>query len=204
MVKGAKWIREHSEVLGVNQDYVNPATVDLSLGGEIVELPSPAFHITAIHRMRAVYGNQDLLAYSRPLSASNLYDQFPSRWKSSGVLNDAVYYDLPDGVEFTFIPGAFYLGVTKEFVSIPQGIVAKGDLKSTVARQSLLQFTALLIDPGFTGNITLELVSVLPVTMKIGSRIIQLTFMDVEDGEVYAGRYQDSHGLIPPLVDGGD
>lgn len=196
MVKGEQWIIKHSGQVGVEEELVNPATVDLRLSGEIVELPVP-FRPYTEERLR--FQDSTIEPYRKPLSSFELFDKFPKEWKEWGILEDAYYYQIPEGIDFTFIPSAFYLGRSIEKVDIPVSVLATGDSKSTTARLSINHLTALLIDPGYRGRVTMELVARLPVKFPIGGRIIQLTFHEVKDGGAYNGRYQDSDGLVPPL-----
>lgn len=38
MIEPAQWIRKNAALLGVNPDYIGPASVDLELGGHIIEV----------------------------------------------------------------------------------------------------------------------------------------------------------------------
>lgn len=81
----------------------------------------------------------------------------------------------------TFIlhPGEFVLASTYEYVHLPNDIAARLEGKSSLGRLGLLTHsTAGFIDPGFTGNITLELsnVATLPIKLLPGMKIGQLCF----------------------------
>lgn len=81
--------------------------------------------------------------------------------------------------EWTMLPGEFLLATTVESVSIPPSIVAQVNGKSSWARKGLIvHTTAGFIDPGFSGQITLELKNVghEPIMLKHGVRICQLVF----------------------------
>lgn len=80
---------------------------------------------------------------------------------------------------FVLHPGEFVLGSTLERVEIPDDLVARLEGKSSLGRLGLLiHSTAGYIDPGFKGNITLELsnVSNLPIRLYPGMFIGQLGF----------------------------
>lgn len=77
-------------------------------------------------------------------------------------------------------PGEFWLGSTAETISVSRSLVAQVNGKSTLGRQGLLvHATAGFIDPGFTGQITLELANVGEETLRlaVGQRIAQIVFM---------------------------
>ncbi len=80
---------------------------------------------------------------------------------------------------FIIHPGEFVLASTLERVKIPYDITARLEGRSSLGRLGLLvHVTAGYIDPGFEGNITLELGNVgkLPLKLYPGMRICQLVF----------------------------
>ena len=77
-------------------------------------------------------------------------------------------------------PGEFMLATTLETVTLPDWMAARVEGKSSLGRLGLLtHVTAGFIDPGFTGQITLELANVatLPIVLRPGMKIGQLCFM---------------------------
>lgn len=83
-------------------------------------------------------------------------------------------------------PGVFTLATTIEVVKMPTNLVARVEGKSSLGRLGLIiHATAGFIDPGFKGNITLEMMNLSPrpIALKIGMRICQLSFETV-DGRV--------------------
>jgi dCTP deaminase len=85
-----------------------------------------------------------------------------------------------DGDEpFILHPGEFVLGSTLERVALPDDVVARLDGKSSLGRLGLLiHSTAGFVDPGWDGNLTLELSNVanLPITLYDGMKIGQISF----------------------------
>jgi dCTP deaminase len=80
---------------------------------------------------------------------------------------------------FILHPGEFVLGSTFERVALPDDIVARLDGKSSLGRLGLLiHSTAGFVDPGWDGNLTLELSNVanLPITLYDGMKIGQISF----------------------------
>src|SRR5687767_1158346 len=79
-------------------------------------------------------------------------------------------------------PGCFILASTLETVRIPTDLVAQVNGKSSHARRGLvIHQTAGFIDPGFRGQITLELfnVSLNPIRLTVGMSICQLVFFQM-------------------------
>lgn len=88
-------------------------------------------------------------------------------------------YHVADGESFILHPGEFVLGTIKEYVKIPNDIVAQVDGRSSLGRLAILvHATAGFIDPGFEGNITLELSNVgkMPVAFYPNMRVCQISF----------------------------
>jgi dCTP deaminase len=87
--------------------------------------------------------------------------------------------EIGDGRAFILHPGEFVLGATLERLTLPADLVARLDGKSSLGRLGLqVHSTAGLADPGFSGQITLELSNVasLPIAIYPGMRIAQLVF----------------------------
>lgn len=85
------------------------------------------------------------------------------------------------GPEDPFIvhPGEFILGNTVERIALGTDLVARLEGKSSLGRLGLIvHATAGYIDPGFEGNITLELSNVanLPIRLYPGMKIGQISF----------------------------
>ncbi len=99
--------------------------------------------------------------------------------KSSGVikLNEKLDYEKRKGV-IILPPGEFILGTTLEYISLPRNIVANVQGRSSIGRIGLFIQNAGWIDPGFEGNITLELFNAnkLPIELVPNRRICQLIF----------------------------
>jgi dCTP deaminase len=87
--------------------------------------------------------------------------------------------EIRDDEPFILHPGEFVLGSTLERVALPNDIVARLDGKSSLGRLGLLiHSTAGFVDPGWEGNLTLELSNVanLPITLYDGMKIGQISF----------------------------
>ncbi|MBI2140993.1 dCTP deaminase [Candidatus Woesearchaeota archaeon] len=99
------------------------------------------------------------------------------RQKQDGLMRMVV---VKEGEPFILHPGEFVLGSTLEFVKMPNDIAARIEGKSSLGRLGLLiHSTAGYVDPGWEGNLTLELsnVSPLPITLYYKMKIGQLSFV---------------------------
>src|SRR3954449_5537606 len=80
---------------------------------------------------------------------------------------------------FILHPNEFVLGQTLEWVELPDDLVGRIEGKSSLGRLGLLiHSTAGYVDPGFKGNLTLELSNVanLPIALYRGMKIGQISF----------------------------
>ncbi len=87
---------------------------------------------------------------------------------------------IEDDEPFILHPGEFVLGQTVEWVELPVDLVARLEGKSSLGRLGLLiHSTAGYVDPGWKGNLTLELSNVanLPIALYFGMRIGQISFL---------------------------
>jgi len=112
--------------------------------------------------------------------------------------------EVEAGKPFVLHPGEFVLGSTYESVSLPDDVAARLEGKSSLGRLGLLTHsTAGFIDPGFDGNVTLELsnTATLPINLWPGMKIGQLCFFQLSSpavnpygSEKYGSRYRGQRG----------
>ncbi len=91
--------------------------------------------------------------------------------------------DIPSRLEpehsLSLYPGECFLGTTVETITVPPSVVARVEGKSSLGRLFLMvHSTAGFIDPGFTGEITLELKNMSPriIQLDVGQPIAQISF----------------------------
>lgn len=86
---------------------------------------------------------------------------------------------VPHGEAFIIHPNEFALATTAEYVKIPDDLVARVEGRSSMGRLGVtMHVTAGFIDPGFEGNITLEIsnIGAMPVALYPGQRVCQIVF----------------------------
>ncbi len=95
-------------------------------------------------------------------------------------------------------PGEFLLASTVEHVGIPDNIACQVHGCSSIGRTGLQIHTAGWVDPGFEGQLTLEISNLgdQDYTLRTGQRIAQLTFcyLNSPTRHPYRGRYQNQRG----------
>lgn len=112
--------------------------------------------------------------------------------------------EASDDGPFILHPGEFVLGSTYESVTLPDDVAARLEGKSSLGRLGLLTHsTAGFIDPGFKGNVTLELsnMATLPINLWPGMKIGQLCFFRMTSSAdhpygsaTYGSRYSGQRG----------
>jgi dCTP deaminase len=91
---------------------------------------------------------------------------------------------VPFGEPFILHPGRFVLGVTMEWLTLPNSISGYVTGKSSLGRHGLVIETAAGLHPNFSGCLTLELANVgeVPVAISPGMEICQIFLHQVESG----------------------
>jgi dCTP deaminase len=115
--------------------------------------------------------------------------------------------ELRPGQPFFLRPLEFALGVTVEHIKVPDDLVARLDGKSSLGRVGLLiHATAGLVDPGWQGRLTLELMNLapFPITLFAGMKIGQISFIQMTSpvdnpygGGTLASKYQGDTDPTP-------
>lgn len=111
---------------------------------------------------------------------------------------------------YTILPGECILATTEEWIEVPNDLVGRIEGKSSWGRRFILvHATAGYVDPGFKGNITLELVNLSRViqTLPVGAAISQISFQWVDQPVVRPygsphlhSHYQDQLGVAPSAL----
>ena len=95
----------------------------------------------------------------------------------------------------------FCLGVTREWIELPDDLMAFVQLRSTWARSGFL-LPPTIVDAGFKGTLTLEIVSYKHQTVPIGQRFAHLIFAKMASpSEPYDGKYQGQVEITPSKAD---
>ena len=105
---------------------------------------------------------------------------------------------------FLLLPGQFVLATTMEYFEFPDNLTAFVEGRSSLGRMGLFVQNAGWVDPGFKGEITLELYNAnrCAIELKSGRRIGQLVFAQMDDHALnpYNGKYQNQRGATGSRV----
>lgn len=97
--------------------------------------------------------------------------------------------------------GEFYLGRTNEYFEFPDNIMAFVQLRSTWARKGIM-LPPTIVDAGFKGTLTLEIVSFQTQPAPVGDRFAHLIFGEMTSQSIpYAGKYQGQIDITNAIAD---
>lgn len=124
----------------------------------------------------------------------------------SGIINleDEITYKRIVADKYILLPGQFVLATTMEFVELPDHLTAFVEGRSSLGRLGLFIQNAGWVDPGFKGEITLELFNAnrCAIELHAGRRVGQLVFAQLDDNALhpYRGKYQGQRGATGSKV----
>lgn len=105
---------------------------------------------------------------------------------------------------YVLLPGQFVLATTQEYIKLPNDLTAFVEGRSSIGRLGLFVQNAGWVDPGFEGEITLEMynASQFAIELVAGSRVGQLVFAKTGEEAVlpYAGKYQGQRGATASRI----
>ena len=124
----------------------------------------------------------------------------------SGIitLDSRIKYKSISADTYLILPGQFVLATTMEYFELPNNMTAFVEGRSSLGRMGLFIQNAGWVDPGFKGEITLELFNAnrCAIELKSGRRIGQLVFAEMDDFALnpYNGKYQGQTGATGSKV----
>lgn len=105
---------------------------------------------------------------------------------------------------YLILPGQFVLATTMEYFELPDNMTAFVEGRSSLGRMGLFIQNAGWVDPGFKGEITLELFNAnrCAIELKAGRRVGQLVFAEMDEAALnpYKGKYQGQTGATGSKV----
>ena len=125
---------------------------------------------------------------------------------SSGIITmeHEIRYKTIETDTYLLLPGQFVLATTMEYVTLPDNLTAFVEGRSSLGRMGLFIQNAGWVDPGFRGEITLELFNAnrCAIELRAGRRVGQLVLaeMDAPALHPYSGKYQGQTGATGSRV----
>ena len=113
-------------------------------------------------------------------------------------LDRPIDYETIITSKYVLEPHEFVLATTREYFKLPKNLSAFVEGRSSIGRTGLCVQNAGWVDPGFEGEITLELYnsSNRPIVLREGQRLGQLVFARMMKNALnpYNGKYQKQTG----------
>lgn len=120
------------------------------------------------------------------------------------TLSSPIQYVEFESNEVIIPPHSFLLATTMEYIKLPNNLTAFVEGRSSIGRMGLFIQNAGWVDPGFEGEITLELYNAnrLPIRLTAGRRICQLVFAQLDEiaERPYCGKYQYQRKTVGSMV----
>lgn len=114
------------------------------------------------------------------------------------TLDEEIKYKTITSDTYVLLPNQFVLATTLEYFELPDNLTAFVEGRSSLGRMGLFIQNAGWVDPGFRGEITLELYNVnrCAIELRAGRRVGQLVFSRMDDRAMnpYNGKYQGQKG----------
>ena len=125
---------------------------------------------------------------------------------STGIINleNEIKYKTITTDSYILLPNQFVLATTMEYFDLPNDLTAFVEGRSSLGRMGLFIQNAGWVDPGFKGEITLELYNAnrCAIELKAGRRVGQLVFAKMDEIALnpYNGKYQGQKGATGSRV----
>ena len=125
---------------------------------------------------------------------------------SNGIirLKDELEYKTIITDKYLLLPGQFVLATTIEYFKLPDNLTAFVEGRSSLGRLGLFIQNAGWVDPGFEGEITLELFNAnrCAIELQTGYRVGQIVFAKMDERAIhpYSGKYQKQKGATGSKV----
>lgn len=120
------------------------------------------------------------------------------------TLDSEIKYKTINADTYLLLPGQFVLATTMETISLPENLTAFVEGRSSLGRMGLFIQNAGWVDPGFQGEITLELFNAnrCAIELKAGRRVGQLVLAEMDEAALnpYNGKYQGQKGATGSRV----
>ena len=120
------------------------------------------------------------------------------------TMGSEIQYKTIKADRYLLLPGQFVLATTQEYFELPDDLTAFVEGRSSLGRMGLFIQNAGWVDPGFKGEITLELYNAnrCAIELQAGRRVGQLVFAKLDDHALnpYNGKYQGQRGATGSRV----
>lgn len=182
-----------------NEANVGPASYDLTLGRSFVEVrPDMSTVDLPINPelLPPQFRNlpENLRPTQRQIKVRNMDESYPEH-----------RIEIPADQGIIIPPKGFVLATTEEYIKASPKYALYVEGRSSIGRMGLQVQNAGFVDPGFCGQITLELfnASDVPIALKPGRRICQITIIELDEPtqKPYNGKYMGQTGAVSSRIE---
>lgn len=142
--------------------------------------------------------NRQIQPASVDIRLGNIFGLLEDTSSNILTLDHKIAYKTITTDTYILLPNQFILATTMEYFKLPNNLTAFVEGRSSLGRMGLFIQNAGWVDPGFQGEITLELYNAnrCAIELKAGRRIGQLVFAQLDDAALnpYSGKYQCQKG----------
>lgn len=151
-----------------------------------------------------LYNNNQIQPASLDIRLGNTFAIVEDTHNNIITMSDEIKYKTITTDKYILMPGQFVLATTMEYFKLPNNITAFVEGRSSLGRMGLFIQNAGWVDPGFEGEITLELFNAnrCAIELQVGRRVGQMVFATMTDAprNVYNGKYQGQRGATGSQV----
>ena len=151
-----------------------------------------------------LYNNNQIQPASLDIRLGNTFAIVEDTHNNIITMTDEIKYKTITTDKYILMPGQFVLATTMEYFKLPNNITAFVEGRSSLGRMGLFIQNAGWVDPGFEGEITLELFNAnrCAIELQAGRRVGQLVFATMTDvpNNIYRGKYQGQQGATGSQV----
>lgn len=173
---------------------IGPASYDLTLGNSFVEVRPDVTKV-------------DIVSSSLQPNAGALSSPVRKRVRVRSM--DESYpvhkIEVSDGHGIILPAKGFVLATTVEYIKASSKYALYVEGRSSIGRMGLQVQNAGFVDPGFEGQITLELfnASDVPIALAPGRRICQITIIELDEPtqKPYMGKYLGQKGAVASRIE---
>ncbi len=163
-------------------------------------------------RMEDRDGLFELYTHLHDMGMPDIDEKLASLWERivedspTGIITmeREIRYKTIETDKYLLLPGQFVLATTMEYIALPDDLTAFVEGRSSLGRMGLFIQNAGWVDPGFRGEITLELYNAnrCAIELTAGRRVGQLVLarMDAPALKPYDGKYQGQRGATGSRV----
>lgn len=151
-----------------------------------------------------LYQNNQIQPASLDVRLGNTFAIVEDTHSNIITMSDEIKYKTITTDKYILMPGQFVLATTMEYFKLPNNITAFVEGRSSLGRMGLFIQNAGWVDPGFEGEITLELFNAnrCAIELQTGRRVGQMVFATMTNTphNTYNGKYQGQSGATGSQV----